>query len=445
MTSDATPSACPAHDRTPMYGAEFAEDPGRVYDALRRSGPVAPVELAPGVPATLVLGYQTALDVLHDPATFPKNPARWESTVPADCPVLPMMMARPNCLFTDGDVHARLRQAVTDSLDQIDVSALRGYVERNADLLIDRFAPVGKADLLTQYASVLPLMVFNELFGCPPDIGDRLVSGMRGIFDGIDAEKANAELIRGVADLIAHKREQPGADVTSRLLNHPAGLTDEELMHQLILLQGAGTEPEQNLIANGLRLLLSDDRFGGDLSGGSLPVDDALDEILWTDPPMANYGITYPTRDVDLEGVRLPADQPVVISFAAANTDPAQAAASRTGNRAHLAWSSGPHACPAKSHARLIASVALERLLDRVPDMELAVPADQLTWRPGPFHRALTSLPVEFPPVLLPTPRDETPDARQHTPRTATPPRTPSPIQTRRRWWHSLAKWWRGE
>ncbi|MFC0038060.1 cytochrome P450 [Actinomadura rayongensis] len=437
MTSE--PSGCPVDHRAALYGPEFAADPGAVYAGLRRHGPAAPVELAPGVPATLVIGYQAALDVLRDPATFPKDARAWQQTVPDDCPVLPMMMYRPNCLFTDGEVHARLRRAVTDSLDRIDTGALRGYVERSADRLIDRFCADGSADLLGQYAKMLPLLVFNEMFGCPPDIGDRLVYGMSGIFDGIDAEKANAELTRAVADLVAHKKEHPGADVTSWLIHHPARLADEELMHQLILLQGAGTEPEQNLIANGLRLLLSDDRFAGDLSGGSLPVEDALDEILWTDPPMANYGVTYPVQDVEIGGVHLPAGQPVVISFAAANTDPAKESGPRTGNRAHLAWSAGPHTCPARGHARLIASVALERLLDRLPDMELAVPVDELTWRPGPFHRALASLPVHFPPVQPPAPPQYTPPAPAPAP---APTWTPEP---HRSWWHSLTRWWRGE
>src|SRR5205823_505088 len=170
---------------------------------------------------------------------------------------------------------------------------------------------------------------------------------------------------------------------------------------------GAGTEPEQNLIANGLRLLLSDERFAGDLSGGSLPVEDALDEVLWTDPPMANYAATYPVQDIDFAGVRLPEGEPVVISFAAANTDPALASEHRASNRAHLAWSAGPHTCPAQGQARLIASVAIERILDGLPDLELAVPVDQLEWRPGPFHRALASLPVRFPPVSVPVQPDE--------------------------------------
>ncbi|MEW2360328.1 cytochrome P450, partial [Spirillospora sp. NPDC029432] len=365
-----------------MYGDDFAADPQALYDEMRAHGPLAPVELAPGVEATLVVGYDAALEVLRDAATFPKNPSRWEKTVPAGCPVLPMMGYRPNALFTDGEYHARLRAPINDALARVDTIALREYVEDGADRLLDAFAGAGEADLVGQYARALPLLVFNEMFGCPPEIGDRLVYGMSGIFEIEHAEEANAVLTQGVVDLVRLKRERPGADVTSWMMAHPVGLTDEEMAHQLVVLMGAGTEPQQNLIANGLRLLLTDDRFAGDLSGGNLQIEDALDEILWTDPPMANYGATYPVRDVDFAGTRLPADRPVVISYAAANTDPTRASAHRAGNRAHLAWGAGAHTCPAKNHARLIASVAIERLLDRIPDLEPAVPAEELRWRP---------------------------------------------------------------
>ncbi len=52
-----------------------------------------------------------------------------------------------------------------------------------------------------------------------------------------------------------------------------------------------------------------------------------------------------------------------------------------------------------RSVAYLVAQDAVDQLLDALPDMRLAVPAEQLAWRPGPFHRALTALPVVFPPA----------------------------------------------
>ncbi|WP_455361896.1 cytochrome P450 [Streptomyces sp. SYSU K21746] len=460
------PPGCPAHSsdrpdhtgdcgpsREPLYGPGFAADPAAVYGRLRAAGPTAPVELAPGVRATLVTGYDAALYVLRSTETFSKDPRRWrdlaDGTIPPDTPVAPMMAYRPNALFTDGEEHRRLREAVTDSLGRVEPNALRGYVEQSADTLIDRFASDGKADLLGAYAQVLPLLVLNQLFGCPPDYGDRLVEGMSGIFDGVDAEKANDLLTRTLIDLATLKREKPGHDVTSWLMAHHAELTNEELVHTLVLLLGGGTEPGQNLIANSLRLLLSDDRFAGSLSGGSLPVEDALDEVLWTDPPMANYAVHFPVHDVTYQGTLLRKGEPLVISLAAANTDPALTADQRTGNRAHLAWSAGPHACPAQGPARLIAAVAVEKLLDRLPDVELAVPVEELTWRPGPFHRALAALPVRFPPAGGSGP--EGPAVPAGSPeRTPTPSAAPATSATPapkgpQRVWSSLRAWWRGE
>jgi cytochrome P450 len=132
-------------------------------------------------------------------------------------------------------------------------------------------------------------------------------------------------------------------------------------------------------------------------------VRDALDTVLYTDPPMANYCISYPPYPIDVEGVLLPAHQPVVISMAACNNDPAVTgglgAGALTGNRAHLSWSIGPHTCPARTHAYLIAETAIACLLDALPEIDLACPVSDLVWRPGPFHRALEALPVRFPAV----------------------------------------------
>ncbi|MFI0483077.1 cytochrome P450 [Actinomadura sp. 9N215] len=394
------PPAPPGTAPFPLYGPEFTKSPELVYERMRAVGDLVPVELVPGVPATLVLGYDAALEILRDPDRFPRCSEVWEAEVGPECPVLPMLQARPNALFTNGAVHARFRSVIVDGLARVHPAALRGYAENAADGLIDAFADDGKADLIAQYTRPIPLLVFTELFGCPQEIARRLEQGMTGMLEGVDdPAEALGMLEQAARDLVALKRAKPGADIASWMLRHPAGLDDEEVMNQVGLLLASGTEPENSLIANGIRLLLSDDRFGGDLSGGSLPVEDALDEILWTDPPISNYGPTFPRRDVNFHGYRLPAHQPVIISYAAANTDPSRGEANRMGNRAHLAFAGGPHTCPAKNHARLIASVAIERLLDRLPDVELAVQPEELEWRPGAFHRALTALPVTFPPA----------------------------------------------
>ncbi|MGW4731718.1 cytochrome P450 [Streptomyces shenzhenensis] len=385
--------------RFAMYAPEFAADPYRVYAQMREQhGTLALVYLDPDVPATLVIGYHTAVRILHDPVRFPADPRLWQQGIPARCPVLPMLEHRPNALRNSGPVHTRYRAANTAALDHVRQHELHAAVEQIAVPLINEMCEMGHADLLAQYAQPLAFQVLNVILGCPPEIGQHVASGMAAIFEGVNAEAGNVMLAEALTELVDLKRRYLGMDVTTGLLTHPAQLNEAELMHQLVTLYGAGIEPEQNLIANTLRLILSDERYSGDVLRGSLSVRDALDELLFVDPPMANYCVSYPPTPVEVDGVILPAHQPVVISMAACNNDPAVISDQWKGNRSHLTWSTGPHACPAQPLAYLIAQVAIEQILDALPEMELAVPVDHLTYRPGPFHRSLTALPVHFPP-----------------------------------------------
>ncbi|PVE09100.1 cytochrome P450 [Streptomyces scopuliridis RB72] len=398
--------------------------------------------------ASLVTDYAAALHVLQNPEAFARDSRRWralnEGRVPLDSPVLPMMMYRPNPMFSDGAEHLRLRQAVTESLAKIDTHRVTRHVERVASYLISQFSGRGKADLIGDYAQVLPLLVFNDLFGCPAEIGDRLVFGFSGIFDGIDAEKANEVLTESLNELVALKRAQPGEDVTSWLMQHPVRLTDEEMIHQLLLLIGAGTEPLSNLIANSLRVLLSDDKYADGPHSAGLLVEDAINDVLWNSTPIANYAAHYPLYDVDLNGSKLDAGDPVLISFAAANTDPSLSVSRQTlSKRAHLAWGAGPHACPAKDPALLISVLAIEKLLNGLPDIELAVPAESLLSRPGPFHRALSALPARFTPV-----RKEKSESTPY-PMSSGRPAGNAPVQAHQgkaqkgSFWSGFLAWWK--
>lgn len=383
-----------------MYSEEFAADPHRCYRELRRTfGSFAPVELAPGVPATLVLGYREAVRILNDQENFPADPRGWQDSVPDDCPVKPMMMWYPNVLRNSGVAHARYRQANVSAIDGVDRHGLHAVVEREAIPLINTFCASGTADLVSQYAFPLVFAGLNHMLGCPADIGQRVATGMAMLFDSVDdgAVQGMTMLSAALMDLIELKRHEPGDDMVTRLLQHDAGLDDTEMLYNIISIYGAGIEPQQNLIINTLRLILTDDRFAGDVIGGSLATRDALDEVLFNDPPMANFAISYPRHPTPVGDVWLPANQPVMISFAACNNDPAIAGGERAGNRSHLAWSSGPHACPAKPVASLVAQEAVDQLLDALPELRLAVGTDELSWRPGPFHRALAALPVVFP------------------------------------------------
>ncbi|WP_245672269.1 cytochrome P450 [Nocardia anaemiae] len=384
--------------RVPLYSEEFAADPHRAYREMRRQyGSLVPVDLSPGVPATLVIGYHTAVRILNDPDHFPADPRTWQQDIPGECPVLPMLEWRPNALRSAGNEHLRYRQANAASLGEIDLHALHAVVEKVAVPLINAFCGDGAADLISQYAFPLSFQVLNVMLGCPAEIGQQVATGMAAIFEGINADKGNAMLTDALFELVTQKRSVPGDDITSRLIAHPTVLSDEEMIHQLVTIYGAGIEPQQNLITNTLLLMMTDDRFAGNVHGGSLSTRDALDEVLFTDPPMANYCVSYPRQPILIDGVWLPAHQPVVISMSGCNNDPAVGVSEFGPNRSHLAWSVGPHSCPARSVAYLIVQDAIDQLLDALPEMRLAIEPEQLSWRPGPFHRALVSLPVTFP------------------------------------------------
>ncbi|WP_405683901.1 cytochrome P450 [Streptomyces sp. NBC_00057] len=404
-----TPPAQPPQPLA-LYGPNFAADPQSHYRRLREHGPLAPVRLAPGIDALLITDYQAAVDLLRDTHTFTKDPRAWQATVPDDSPVLPMLGYRPTALFSDGDVHARYRDAINDSLALIEPHVLRAEVVRVAQRLIGEFAATGSGDLIAQYARRLPVHVIVTWFGVPSGDSERIVNGIAGMFNSAeDAATAYADLVEVVTDLVADRRARPRRDLISYLLAHPANLDNDETVRQITLIMSAGHDPTTNLIGNALLHMLTDARYAGSLHGGAMTAHEAINEVLWQDPPLANFAAHYPRHDTEFHGVRLRAGQLLLVSYAAANTqsvpdrsDPGV----RSGASAHLAWSAGPHRCPAKQPALLIAMTAIEQLTSQLCDAELDVPVSGLKWRPGPFHRALVRLPVRFTPVDMTTETD---------------------------------------
>jgi len=392
--------------RVPIYTEQFAADPHAVYAQMREQfGSLAPIWLAPGVRATLVIGYWTALRIMNDPEHFPADPRIWERDIPPECPALPMMQWRPNALRSAGLEHERYRSATVDALARVDMAGLHTAVERIAVTLIGTFCGRGRADLLGDFAIPLVFEVISELIGCDPDVSAQAATGMAMMFDATaDAAEGNRLMVSALGELVRRKRAKPGKDITSSLSAHHIGLSDEEIIHQLVTLYGAASEPLTNLIANTLSWMMTHQDFGGEVVGGSLSTRDALTHVLFRDPPIANFCMSYPPQPqlID-ENVWVPAHQPIVISLAACNNDPAVLGGNIRHNESHLGLGAGPHRCPARTPADLIAGEAIDQILDSLPEMELAIPSEQLRWRPGPFHRALESLPVVFPPVAAPT------------------------------------------
>lgn len=395
--------------RYPIYMPEFAADPHRVYRDMRaRHDSLVPVDLAPGVPATLVIRHATAVKILHDEAHFQRDPRDWQVSVPVDSPILAMLGYLPAARFNTGQLHDRYRSASVFSIDGVNLNGLMPIIEDIGTGLINNFCQGGRADLMMDYAFPLVLELLNRICGCPDDIGREVAEGMGKRFDQnskVEAAEGMKQLKNALMELIQLKRDQPGDDATTRLVQHPTNLDDHEVWAQLMSFYGAGFELQRNLIVNTLLMMLTDPRYH-DGAGRNLSTGPAIDEVLFNDPPMANFCATYPRQPVPLDGVWLPAHQPVIISLAACNNDPEirdseleLPGGSHSGNRSHLAWSVGAHACPAKPLAYNATQIAIDWVLNALPDMQVAVPYQHLEWRPGPFSRGLIALPVVFDPV----------------------------------------------
>ncbi|WP_411081015.1 cytochrome P450 [Streptomyces sp. cmx-18-6] len=382
-----------------------------LYEELRAAhGPVAPVSVAPGIDAWLVLGHRELLRLTREEQDFSHDPRRWsrlrEGRVPADSPILPMVGWRPALLFADGQQHRRMRAAVSDALAGINGHELRRSVRAAAEALIAGFAAQGEADLVAAYARMLPMRVIAGLLGLDERTGRDLVEAVGGLVSAAGgAADASRRMGAILQELVVEKRRVRGDDIVSALLHHPARLTDEEVLHNLVVMFVAGNQTTVNWIATSLRILLCDPSLRSSLSGGHLSVDDALDLVLWRFPPTQNFPARYATRDMRFGGQDIRAGDMLILGLAAANADPEVLPADGApvvGNRSHLAFGAGPHTCPAQDPARLITRTAVDTIRHRLPDLELSVPESELKWINSPWSKGLGTLPVRFTSPQLP-------------------------------------------
>jgi cytochrome P450 len=396
-------------DALELSGPRFQTEPAQVYQELReRHGPVAPILLHGGVPAWLVLGYRELLQVTRDAALFSRDSSLWNlwSGIPEDWPLRPLIgEGQESILFTVGEVHRKRADAVNEALFGIDPFALHERSERIADALIDVFCERGSSDLTAEYARLLPALVLAYFFGFSDSEAHEVTHFINDMMDGGEtAVESQAAFYTACRELVVAKRERPAEDATSRLIACSPTGSEEEIVQDLMCMFAAGNQPTAEWIGNTLRLMLTDERFALSLTGGRHSVGWAMNEVLWEDTPSQNIAGRWPTRDTLLGEQRLGAGDLLVLSFAAANTDPLvrpDPAASTRGNNAFLSFGHGEHGCPfaGREGAETIARAGVEALMDRLPDIALAVPAQALVWRPSPWMRGLSALPVEFTPA----------------------------------------------
>lgn len=392
---------------TPLSATTVTPDPQAAYRELQeRWGMVAPIELEPGIHAWLVMGHHELCQVVRNEQLFSRDPNNWrlfnEGIVAADSGLGPMMFPRDNAFFADGDKHRRLRGPLDDGIASLDEHRMSRFIRSTCRDLIRSFEHNGSADLVADYAAVVPMLTVAGFFGIGLDEGEQLRTALIAMFSAAaDSQEAALEVERILTATMATRRREHADDLTAEFLRHPNLHNDFEIQQSMVLMISAGYETTTTWIAQTLRLMLADERFAGRLRGGRLGLDDALDEVLWRDPPMSNMPARYALVDCELAGQPIERGDALILGMAAANADPRVHTDDpwlEIGNRSHLAWSAGPHACPAQRAGRMITRIAVDTALHRLHDVTLAIPADEVMLLPSPWTRCPASLPVRFTP-----------------------------------------------
>lgn len=374
------------------FSSPDREDP---HPTLHRARRERPVFYSRQLQTWVVTRRADVLAVLRDPGRF--SSANAITNVPAPPPqeVLQVLATgvpyEPNSVDLDPPRHASFRALINRAFAPRRINAIEPQVRALAEQLVGAFAADGEADLVARLAHPLPTLVIGDLLGVPhTDMpafirwsGEWLV--LIGQLGDVQRQAAAAREVvdfqRYVAGMIADRRANPGGDdlvadivaSTAEVLDPPS---DNALVGLVMTVLFAGHETTTSLITNTVKLLLQHpDQLAKVRADRSL-LPAAIIESLRFDPPVPGMYRTT-TAEVTVDGVTLPAGEHLHLSFAAANRDPAHFAEPdrfdlhRPEKGSHLSFGYGIHACVGAALGQLEARVAIEVLLDRLPNLRL--------------------------------------------------------------------------
>ncbi len=390
---------------------------------LLARGAVAPVVLPGGVEGMAVLGHEALREFLQHPevAKDARHFTRLrEGRIPAGWPLLTFATVR-GMTTADGDDHRRLRALVSRAFTPRRVEELRPWIEELTGTLLDDLERAaaeadGVAELRRHFALPLPMGVIGELLGVDPEFRDRLHHLTNQVvatdIGPAAAVAANRELVAVLAAVAAARAEHPGDDLTSALIaardEDGDRLGQEELIGTLVLMTIAGHETTLNLVTNAVRALCGHRDQLEIVRKGDASWADVVEETLRWDAPVSYFPFRYPVRDLTVGGTVIPAGTPVLAGYSAAGRDPAAhgpdadrfdvTRPARPDAVRHLSLGHGAHYCLGAPLARLEATVALERLFDRFPALDLAVPENGLVRQASFVGNSVRTLPVRLRP-----------------------------------------------
>jgi cytochrome P450 family 107 subfamily K polypeptide 1 len=318
--------------------------------------------------------------------------------------------------------HARLRKLIQPSFTPRAMEALRSRIQRIAEDLVDtaeraaaergEAGPGRQMDLIAEFAYPLPVKVISDMLGIPPEDREQVKGWTENLIRNNNGrgmmEPENRAKMREFTDyllrLFALRRKQPADDMISQLVRIEEDgdkLNEQETLSTVFILYLAGHVTTVNLIGNGVFALLRHPDQLARLKADPGLIKGAVEETLRYWGPVDFIARRIAKEDMDLAGTHFPKGEPMMFGLASANRDPQRFShpddfdITRPDADKHLAFGKGIHICIGAPLARMEGQIAFETLFRRLPQLRLAVPADEVRWS-NSFLRGFAKLPVLF-------------------------------------------------
>jgi cytochrome P450 len=301
--------------------------------------------------------------------------------------------------------HTRIRRLTAPAFTPRRMAGYVELVDQAIQGLLDECERERAFDLMTSFASPLPITVVTHLLGLPNDpekfrrLGSTIARALDGIWSLGQARvlaAADAELRATFTELLDQRRTDSGSDLVSALVAEQGKeITATELSALVRLLLIAGFETTVNAIGNGMRWLLADREQWELLVKDPALAPAVVEEVLRFDPPVQQTA-RVARRPTEVGEVLVGTNQWVITLLAAANRDPDvypepnRFDIARRSPVEHLAFSGGIHYCLGSPLARLELTQAFRALAERFPRIRQTAP---ITMRPGTTLRG----PLRFP------------------------------------------------
>ncbi|MET9321613.1 cytochrome P450 [Streptomyces sp. NPDC003038] len=378
---------------------------------LREKAPVAKVRTLTGDPAWLVSSYALAKQVLEDERFSLKDTAN------AGVPRQYALTIPPEVVNNMGNINgAGLRNAVMKALNPRQQGLQDALLAKAGELIDQIVAEGGPADLRTGFADPFSAALHCQVLGVPFEDWRRLMSGLDVAFMtarepfadsalnwykdvGYFTEQLEAQLALPSEErtgLLGRFAELKEADPES------AHLTDEMFATVAVSLFGAGAVSTSAFLVLAVLALLQKPELIGYLRAHPERMGKAVDELLRWNLSVGDGLPRIAMADIQVGDVLVREGELVLVLLEGANFDPEvfenpqELNLERESSQSHLAFGAGRHFCPASALGRAHAEIALRVLVERLPELRLAVPAENLVWRTGFIKRLPERLPVAW-------------------------------------------------